>query len=723
MADKDSPQRPGRSAGTGAEGADRGLEQELEALRRSEAEHRLLIEAQSDLVVKIDPAGRLLFVNPSYCAMFGKPAEALLGQVFLPLVHEDDRAGTEAAMAALHHPPHRCYLEQRAWTVHGWRWLGWSDSAVLDEQGGVTAIVGVGRDIHQRKLDEQALTEVQRRLELALDSSGIGFYSADFLSGAVDADERYLAMLGYRPGEVEVTFDWWRRNVHADDLASFAEQSERVLRGELSDFSAEYRMRHRDGGWVWVQDHARIYEHGEDGRALACTGLHIDVSRRKEAELELAHHAEHDTLTRLLNRRGLWRAITQTHAQGRRNGRAHSVAIVDLDFFKQINDSYGHAVGDEVLRQFARLLEENARDSDWLGRWGGEEFLLLMPDTDHVQSLHVLERLRSRIAEAKFRAGGQSVQLTASIGVAAFALDEREPDHAVSRADTALYQAKRLGRNRVCSADSTTAAGERAVATAFVVEHAIRAAKIRPAVQPVVRLSDREPVAEETLARVIAADGTPLRAASFIDVARQLRLMHRIDQALFCQLVERLRGGSPRPLQAQFLHCSGDLLRRGKRLAQLAADAMEAADRSLPKRIVLTLDEAQVTSETAQVAEALAPLLAYGCRLAVAGFGGEASTLRFVTHLPVRYLMLAPELTRRAGGSRRARAVLVAIQRAAAELGITTIAKQIEDEDSARRLAELGVDWGTGYLFGAPVGPDAAPEPAAGRGSSAPRPA
>jgi len=131
-----------------------------EALRESEANYRLMVESQTDLVVKVDPENRFLFVSPSYCRMFSKKEEELLGKNFIPLVHEEDRGPTEEAMKALYSPPHRAYIEQRAMTKDGWLWLSWVDTAVLDSEGNVKEIIGVGRDISERKQSEE---EIQKR--------------------------------------------------------------------------------------------------------------------------------------------------------------------------------------------------------------------------------------------------------------------------------------------------------------------------------------------------------------------------------------------------------------------------------------------------------------------------------------------------------------------------------------------------------------------------------
>jgi diguanylate cyclase (GGDEF)-like protein/PAS domain S-box-containing protein len=676
------------------------------AAEAPDEDYRLLVENQTDLVVKVDPEGRFLFVSPSYCRAFGKTKDDLIGRSFIPLVHEDDRAETAAAMAKLCLPPHHIYVEQRALTVRGWRWLGWSDTAVLDDEGKVTAIIGVGRDVTERKAAETALADATRRLELAVEGGDIGLYTGSLSPEEISVDVRYLAMLGYGVDEIRIDLQSWIGLLHPDDLDRVRALAEQVTNGDIDRFEAEYRMRHRDGHWVWIQDRARVYERDAQGRALRIAGTHMDITRRKVAELKLEYLVDHDELTGLLNRRGVWQSVQRIHAQSQRSGRPCCIAILDLDHFKLVNDAYGHGVGDDVLKWVSARLREEVRQADWLGRWGGEEFVIALPQTNEVQARAGLERIRERIASRPIEIQGQPIRVTLSIGFATFRSDEDDPRDVLARADVALYHAKNAGRNRVCYDGHDS--GVFAVSMAVLVQSALQTARILPAFQPIVELRGRRVVAEESLARIVAADGRVLAASAFIEIAEQLGLLHRIDSMLLSATAARLtspkRSVAGGPLD--FVHLSGDLVRHPEILKTLAGelDAVTVAANGVPP-LVLTLNERQITAETEQVSRALGPLLDLGCKIAVSDYGGGSSSFRFLIHLPVSFIQLDPGLVRLASESERARSILATIQRTAQDLGITTIAKQVEDEDTLQRIIDLGVDWGSGYLFGRPSEP------------------
>jgi PAS domain S-box-containing protein len=178
-----------------------------DARRASEEKYRILVENQTDLVLKVDVQGRYLFASPSYCRTFGKTEEELLGNTFMPLVHADDREAALRAMRDIERPPHSCYVEQRALTVNGWRWFAWADTAVLDANGAVQAIIGVGRDITDRRRVEERLRSAEKLEAIGRLAGGVAHDFNNQLTGIVSGAEILRGALRDRPELLDVVED------------------------------------------------------------------------------------------------------------------------------------------------------------------------------------------------------------------------------------------------------------------------------------------------------------------------------------------------------------------------------------------------------------------------------------------------------------------------------------------------------------------------------------
>ncbi|WP_228143594.1 GGDEF domain-containing protein [Marinobacter gudaonensis] len=234
-----------------------------------------------------------------------------------------------------------------------------------------------------------------------------------------------------------------------DNEQMVADVQAAVASGE--SFSLEYGLTRRDGSRIWVWERGRGVE--EENGTVILEGIVLDISDRKALESELAELATRDPLTGLYNRRELSRVMEEELERARRYQRPMALLWIDFDHFKDINDTYGHAAGDSVLRSVSRLLERSVRSVDSIGRFGGEEFVIVLPEMDLEEARETAERLRKRVSSSAQPLGdGQSVPLTISVGIAVY------PDHGVSvpalcaAADRAMYLAKDRGRNCVALA-------------------------------------------------------------------------------------------------------------------------------------------------------------------------------------------------------------------------------------------------------------------------------
>lgn len=306
------------------------------ALAESEEKYRLLVQNQTDLVVKVDTDGKFLFVSPSYCRMFGKTEEELLSQTFFPMVHEDDRLPTLEAMKKIFDPPYTSYVEQRAMTRDGWRWLGWLDTAVFDDRGEIVAIIGVGRDVTERRLAERAMVESEKRLRTVVSNLPVIMFTIDREGIFTLSEGMGLESLGLQPGEVvgQSVYD-----VYAD-YPQVTESVRRALSGDSLVAAIEMDGKSFE---TWYSPVI-----GEGGRIEQVIGVAADVTARKRTEEELDRYRNH--LEELVEARTL--DLERAGERLRRfrfalDSAADNIYIIDPQTMKYVdlNDSAVQALG------------------------------------------------------------------------------------------------------------------------------------------------------------------------------------------------------------------------------------------------------------------------------------------------------------------------------------------------------------------------------------------
>ena len=259
------------------------------ALRESEEKYRLLIENQTDLVVKVDIEGKFQFVSPSYCEMFGQVNEELLGNKFMPFVHEDDQDSTAKAMEALYHPPHTAYIEQRAMTKDGWKWLSWMGTAVLDENKNVVAIIGVGRDITERKQAEDSLRESKEKYASLANNLNVGIYRNIIGPNGkfIEANPAIVEMFGFNSREEFL-------KLKVSDLyknpADRKEYNTKILK-EGSVRNQELQLRKKNGT-VFIGSVSAVMVKDEKDEVKYSDGIIEDITERKQTEKTLRESEE-----------------------------------------------------------------------------------------------------------------------------------------------------------------------------------------------------------------------------------------------------------------------------------------------------------------------------------------------------------------------------------------------------------------------------------------------
>ena len=314
---------------------------------------------------------------------------------------------------------------------------------------GKAYFLSIARNINQRLALEQDLSNRDEQLRFALTEGSDGIWDWNLRTDEVFFSPQLARMMGYGPHEMKPTLATWTDNIHPDDSQRVRSVLQAHIAGLRERYDAQYRLRNRNGHYLWVHDRGRVCEHDAQGSPSRVVGMVNNITDEKAKEFALLNIASHDALTGLMNRRECDMVLERQIQLCRRLQVPLGLCFFDLDHFKQINDAFGHAVGDRVLQRLCRVIEGEIRNTDYFFRWGGEEFLILCTDTLVVDLLGLAEKLRQKIEQMDWSGIAPIDRLTCCFGIASY------PEHGVDAstlfiaADAALYTAKVNGRNRV----------------------------------------------------------------------------------------------------------------------------------------------------------------------------------------------------------------------------------------------------------------------------------
>lgn len=449
----------------------RGTLFDLSNLREAQQLVRRLaavVEHSEDAILSTTPDGVITSWNRAAERMYGYRAEEVLGsavELLIPEYERDlelsvrQRIADGGSVAS-----YECRRRRRDGTLLD---VSLTVSPIVDGDGKVIGLSKIGRDIGERKRFERALQESEQRLQLVLDTvqTGVIVHRAD--SSIAYANATASAILGLSTEQLlgrratEPSWHFVREDGSPMPVDEYPVNRVLAERAALNDYLAGI-VTAADAPVRWVLVNA-VPQIDADGELRQVIVSFVDISERRRRAQEVEQLALTDTLTGLATRRHLHSVADREFARCRRTGEPLSLIVLDVDHFKAINDHHGHATGDAVLAQLAATLHAGMREIDLAGRWGGEEFCVLLPQTGLAEALDVAERLRRAVASTPTRRpDGELLSITASFGVATLEAGDAGVDAMIERADQAMYRAKRGGRNRVClpaAASMTSEAG------------------------------------------------------------------------------------------------------------------------------------------------------------------------------------------------------------------------------------------------------------------------
>lgn len=463
----------------------------------------------------------------------------------------------------------------------------------------------------------------------------------------------------------------------------------------------ELKIMTKSGEERWVSFTAG---HVEFGGKPAMLGTAFDISERKHHEAQLAHAASHDALTNLFGRRRIQEELERELARAQRNGTHGALLFLDIDQFKDVNDSLGHQAGDELLVQLAGLLRESLRETDSISRLGGDEFAILLPDSRLDQAFAVAEKLLQAIRDYPFVVRGQRVSVTGSLGVALFPEHGTTSEDLLSWADLAMYEAKAAGRNcvRQCSMDGAwRRASQSRLALQTSIQEAFENNRFILHAQPIMDLSRNKISQHELLLRMIGEDGGIVPPLSFLDVAERSGSLQDIERWVVrraIQLIAKHRREGRDPCLE--VNLSGRSFADPQLLPMIRQQLRES--KVNPASLIIEITETSAIANISKAQEFVRDLQALGCRFALDDFGIGFSSFYLLKHLPVDFLKIDGIFIADLPRSAVDRSLVKAIVVAARGLGIKTIAEHVGDEETIQLLRQYGVNYAQGNHIGRP---------------------
>jgi diguanylate cyclase (GGDEF)-like protein/PAS domain S-box-containing protein len=679
----------------------------VEALREREEWFRSLVQRSWDLLAVLDRNGRITYLSPSHINALGRSLETI-ATAGDELLHPDDiERVVQAFRDAVERPDVPVHVQYRMLHADNtWRYFDTTYTNLLNEPT-VAGVVMNAREVTEAVEAINALRASEERFATLVR------YSSDVVLVTQSDDViRYVSpavdyVLGYT--EAEFLEHPLASYVHPDDREGWDTHLAEVLDYPGREHTLELRLRHADGRWRWMEAHAvNLLE----DPSLKGVVLHLhDISERRVAETELEHQALHDPLTGLPNRALVLDRLGRGLARNARSHMYTAVLFIDVDRFKSVNDSLGHASGDDLLVSVAARLRASLRESDTVARLGGDEFVVLLED---VQQQAVALEVGDKILDAMrrpFQLFGRELFVTASIGLAVSTGDHDTPESMVRDADAAMYVAKGRGRNRLELFDE--AIRIRAVNHLEVendLHRALDRGELRLDYQPAFHLETDTIVDVEALLRWDHPRNGLMPPADFIGVAEETGVIVDIGHWIIDEACRQVRawrdeGSSLRTL---WVNLSARQL-AGNDLPDIIDDAL--VRHGLPHDALgLELTESALIEEAEGAGNMLRALEEIGVRLAIDDFGTGYSSLLYLQRYHVDVLKVDRSFVNGLGTSADDTAITSAVISLGHNLGMEVSAEGVETPTQLAHLRDLRCDTACGYYLVRPTTPDAVTE-------------
>ena len=672
------------------------------ALRLSEDRFRAVFQNAGVGVVLSEPDGRFVQANPAFCSMVGYDEAELVGRRFQDISHPEDLARNEMLRGEMRAGGRDSYNLTKRYIAKDGRlvWGRLTVTAVRDaddeRRDDVRFTVTVVEDVTERK----RLEDHMRLAATVFENSGDGLFVTDDRCNIVHVNPAFTEITGFEAEDVlGKTPKVLSSGRHGGD---FYERMWEALR-TTGKWQGEIWDRRKSGemfaGW---QNIAAV--RNSLGEITNYVAVISDITSRKQVEERLSYQANHDPLTRLPNRTLFHERLSRAVARAHRNQSLVALLFIDLDKFKQVNDTLGHLAGDMLLQQVAERLTGATRQGDTVARLSGDEFTVILEDVQDPRDAAVVAHKILHMMVEPFDLSGHEANISSSIGVALYPVDAGDAQTLIKLADAAMYRAKHLGRNG-CQfhSEAVNAQAFERLALENALRQALERGEFAVHYQPIFDLRTGRAVAVEALLRWRHPEVGMVVPGQFLALADETGLILPIGRWVLetaCAQVRQWRDAGQSDL-ALHVNLSGRQL-RDPGLVEDIAQALERS-RLSPSALVLEVPEASVVDKGHDHSAIFARFTALGLGLAIDEFGSGYSSFAFLRRLPANALKMAQGFVRNVANSTDDSEIVTAIVAVARGLHMSVVAPGVETSDQLGFLASFGCDRVQGFLLARPM--------------------